>query len=131
MEALNPMNHEPVVSVGVIEAYPQLTAENMKYIGRFTPEVPISPDRIYDVYGDAESNSYITHVTTDYPDPLHDAAEFANISGGYGFKQLIVPSIEGGTIAIVNNDDISEEFFVKDASIYHYVAIAEYNPHKV
>lgn len=122
------MNQKPLLPQVVIEAYPQLVVSDLEHIGRFTPKVPVSPDRIYDIYKSATNNTLLTHVTADYPDPLHDASELVSISSGYGFKELITPGDNNSTISVVDNDDMTAQFFVKDNSTYHYVAITEYAP---
>lgn len=115
----------------VTEAYPLLTGDTVKYIGRFAPKVPISPDHIYDVYRDVDSDILLTHVTTDYPDPIHDSEELRDISEGYSFKDIVAPnSKKDDNIQMVDNDDFNEEFFVREGNIYHYVANTQYNPHK-
>ena len=128
MEALNPMNNEPLLPQTVIESYPALAGEEFRYVGRFTPKIPIAPDRIYDVYNNTTNGKLLTHVTTDYPDPLHDSDELRGISeDAYTFESILVPNSVDDTINIVDNDDFEEEFFIKDGNTYHYVANTESN----
>lgn len=123
------MDNESLLPQTVIEAYPSLVSDKVKYVGRFTPKVPVVPDRIYDVYNDAENGRFLTHVKTDYPDPVHDSEELRKISeGGYVFKDIVTPNSAGGTISIADNDDYVEEFFIRDGTIYHYLANTERNP---
>lgn len=126
MEALNPMNNESLLPQTVIESYPVLAGEEVRYVGRFTPKIPIVPDRIYDVYSNTTNGKLLTHVTTDYPDPLHDSDELRGISeDAYAFESILVPNSVDDTINIVDNDDFEEEFFIKDGNTYHYVANTE------
>ncbi|MFZ1243328.1 MAG: hypothetical protein WAQ22_04280 [Candidatus Saccharimonas sp.] len=118
------MQNEVPLPQEVVEAYPLLTGDTMEYVGRFTPKVPITPDRIYDVYHDSGSDRTLTHVTTDYPDPVHDSEELRSISG-YRFEDIITPNAKDDTIAIVDNDELDGGFFVRVGDIYHYVANTE------
>lgn len=120
------MDNESLLPQIVIEAYPALIGDKVRYVGRFTPKVPIVPDRIYDVYNDTANDRLLTHVITDYPDPKHDSDELRGISEkSYTFKDILTPNSVDNIIEIVDNDDFEEEFFVKDGNIYHYVASTE------
>ncbi len=121
MEALDSMQNEVPLPQEVLEAYPLITGSDVEYVGRFTPKVPIAPDRIYDIYKDGNNDRMLTHITTDYPDPMHDSDELRGISG-YSFIDIVAPNAESRTIEIVDNDEMNEEFFVKVGDIYHYVA---------
>lgn len=129
MEVLNPMDNESLLPQIVTEAYPVLVGDKVKYVGRFTPKVPVVPDHIYDVYSDTESGRFLTHVKTDHPDPAHDSEELRKISEGeYVFKDIVAPNSAGSTISLADNDDYLEEFFIRDGTMYHYVADTESNP---
>ena len=122
------MDNESLLPRIVTEAYPVLVGDTVRHVGRFTPKVPAVPDRIYDVYNDTASGRLLTHVTADYPDPLHDSDELLGISEDtYTFESILAPNSVDGTINIVDNDDFEEEFFVKDGNTYHYVANTESN----
>jgi hypothetical protein len=126
MEVLNPMDNESLLPQIVREAYPVLVGDKVRYVGRFTPKIPAVPDRIYDVYNDTTNGRLLTHVTADYPDPIHDSDELRGISeDAYTFKNILAPNSVDGTINIVDNDDFEEEFFVKDGNTYHYIANTE------
>ena len=127
MKALNPMQKEAPLPQKIIEAYPLLIGNNVEYVGCFTPKVPTVPDRTYDVYHDSGSDRILTHITSDYPDPIHDSEELQSISG-YRFENIIKPNANDEIITITNNDDPNEEFFVKIGDIYHYVVNTEENP---
>ena len=122
------MNNESPLPQTVVESYPALAGDKVRYVGRFTPKIPAVPDRIYDVYNDTANGRLLTHVTTDYPDPAHDSDELRGISeDAYTFESILVPNSVDDTINIVDNDDFEEEFFIKDGNTYHYVANTESN----
>ncbi len=129
IEIQNRMNNELVLPRTVVEAYPLLLRDTIQYVGRFTSKVPATPDRIYDIYNDTTNNRLLAHVTTDHPDPIHDSEELRGISGGeYVFKDIVTPNSVDSTMKIVGNDDYIKEFFIKDGTMYHYVANTERDP---
>ena len=127
------MDNKPLLPQIVAKSFPVLTGDKVSYIGKFTPEVPITPDCIYNVYNDIANSRLLTHVAIDYPDPVYDSKTLQEISDkAYTFTGLLVPNSANDIIDIVNNDDFEKEFFVKDESIfYHYVAITESHPKKI
>lgn len=122
MEVLNPMQNEVSLPQEVLEAYQLFVSDEIQFAKRVLS--PLHPDVIYDVYTNSTSSKLVTHVSTDYPDPVHDSEELRRISG-YSFKDIITPNAKDNTIAIVDNDELDGGFFVKIGNVYHYVANTE------
>ena len=127
METPNPMRDKQPLSQEVAKAYSLLISDSVTHIGRFTSKIPISPDRIYDIYRDVGNNKLFTHVTTDHPDPIRDSRELQSISGYYNFEDIIAPDSKDRHIRIVDNEEFAEEFFIKKGDTYHYLASTRYN----
>lgn len=82
---------------------------------------PIGRDRSYVVL-QADDASYVL-VTADYPDPLHDAGELAQLSKKYTFTHVLAPEkrrlIE---VKDAETDNVGDDFFVRLGTTYYYCA---------
>lgn len=125
MEVLNPMDSESLLPQAVSESFPLLAADTVRHIDKVF--LPLHPDIVYNVYLDENSGKLFTHVATDHPDPKRDGERLQVASAGnYHFKDIVAPGVDDGVIGIVDSDDLEGKFFVKDGSIYHYVANTEH-----
>lgn len=82
---------------------------------------PIGRDRSYVILKSDDVNYVL--VTADYPDPLHDAGELAELSKKYTFTRVITPA-KGRLIDVkdVETDNVGDDFFVRLGATYYYCA---------
>lgn len=82
---------------------------------------PIGRDRSY-VILQSEHANYVL-VTADYPDPLHDAGELAQLSKKYTFTHVVTPAKKRLIdVNDVGTDNVGDDFFVRLGTTYYYCA---------
>lgn len=112
----------------VTEAFTRLTRAH--YIRRISSPIPLVPDTTFDIFA-LESGQLLTLVTTDYADPRRQSEELKKASGHYEFEfdSLVLPyTNEDRSITILEHDEMTNNFFVKELSTYYYVANTRYAP---
>jgi hypothetical protein len=85
---------------------------------------PIGRDRSYVVL--RVGDTLYVLVTADYPDPLHDAGEFVELSKKYTFTRVITP-VKKRLVNVkdVETDNVGDDFYIELGTTYYYCAEVE------
>ncbi len=120
MESNSSVNSEESLPKVVTDAYPLFSRTSVRYVERVV--VSMHPDITFDIYIDDATEHIYTHVITDHPDPVRDGGLLKRETSQYDFTAIVSPASQDAFIPLLDANETSDSFFVKNNDTYHYVA---------
>jgi hypothetical protein len=107
----------------ITQAFPIL--KEATYVREFASFITLYPDATYYLF-QTTSNQSLILVAIDYPDPIDESRQVKSLSGKFEFEftHLIKPYANDQHIAIRDNDEIEEMFFISDPNNYYRYYLA-------